>query len=113
MSEDMIERAAKAWLKAEYYDSEPEMYDGLDDFWGRHDKTDPWWAMGGMLDARGNAREAIKAAFDPVNEDVRQLIWKAICDEQIANQRWSNETLALAIMSAIFSYAEVARARAA
>lgn len=71
----MIDRAARAWLKVEYYDPEPEMYDDIEGFWDGHKE---WWTMAGMWDARDNARAAIAAAFDTTDDELFEGMQTAV-----------------------------------
>lgn len=60
MAESMIERVARAILKARFYDCEPDMYNGLDGFYHEIDEEH-------VEDARREARDAIKAMREPTD----------------------------------------------
>lgn len=55
---EMIERVARAILKVRFYDPEPQMYSGLDNFFSDIDEEH-------LIAARDEARAAIEAMREP------------------------------------------------
>lgn len=102
MSGVMVERVARAILKARYYDCEPEHYNGLEDFFATIDdelvhqaRAEACAAIAAMREpsesmadaARG---EAVRLRFDRIPEhDVTRCIFVAMIDAALAGE-WAH-----------------------